>query len=101
MGRREHPEVDGLRGRSAERRGSPSALPRPAAVAAASATSSSPTREELDTALRAHHGNVASVARAFGKERMQIHRWAKRHGLTLDAYRPTHEAEAPPPRDPD
>ena len=52
-------------------------------------------QQRLDDALRAqlvallaeHHGNVAAVARAMGKERMQIHRWAKRLGLDLATRR--------------
>ncbi|MBL8627568.1 MAG: sigma 54-interacting transcriptional regulator [Myxococcales bacterium] len=50
-----------------------------------------PAPPEDDDALRArlvallaeHQGNVAAVARALGKERMQIHRWAKRLGIDL------------------
>ncbi len=50
-----------------------------------------PPPPEDDDALRArlvallaeHQGNVAAVARALGKERMQIHRWAKRLGIDL------------------
>lgn len=75
--------------------------PSPAATSGAAGGASTPTREALEASLRANQGNVAAVAREFGKERMQIHRWAKRHGLSLDAYRATHETEAPPPLDED
>ena len=44
-------------------------------------------REELIALLREHRGNVAAVARAMGKARMQIHRWIKRYGLSLDNFR--------------
>jgi transcriptional regulator with AAA-type ATPase domain len=44
-------------------------------------------RAHLVGLLEAHAGNVAAVARAVGKERMQVHRWAKRLGLDLDSYR--------------
>jgi transcriptional regulator of acetoin/glycerol metabolism len=36
---------------------------------------------ELVLLLRAHGGNVTAVARAMGKERMQIQRWIKRYGI--------------------
>jgi transcriptional regulator with PAS, ATPase and Fis domain len=44
-------------------------------------------RQRLVALLESHEGNVAAVARAMGKERMQIHRWARRFGLDLDSYR--------------
>ncbi|WP_437680752.1 sigma 54-interacting transcriptional regulator [Sorangium sp. So ce131] len=44
-------------------------------------------REELIGLLRQHEGNVASVARAMGKARMQIHRWLKRYGLDPESFR--------------
>ncbi len=46
-------------------------------------------RDELIEQLRIHEGNVARVAKAMGKAPIQIHRWAKRFGLDLNAYRPT------------
>jgi transposase-like protein len=39
------------------------------------------------TLLREHGGNVAAVARALGKARMQVHRWVKRYDLSLADYR--------------
>jgi hypothetical protein len=33
-------------------------------------------------------GNVARVAEYFGKERRQVYRWAERHGLDPDDFRP-------------
>ncbi len=44
-------------------------------------------RETLVSLLREHKGNVAMVARAMGKARMQIHRWVKRYGLSLETFR--------------
>ena len=44
-------------------------------------------RDELISALEAHGGNVAAVARVFGKGRQQIHRWAERYGISLAAFR--------------
>ena len=44
-------------------------------------------REELLALLRRHRGNVAEVARAFGKGRMQIHRWARRYDIDLGSFR--------------
>jgi transcriptional regulator with AAA-type ATPase domain len=37
--------------------------------------------------LSAEHGNVAEVARAMGKARMQVQRWMKRFGVDPAAYR--------------
>jgi DNA-binding NtrC family response regulator len=44
-------------------------------------------REELVALLQEHGGNVAEVARVFGKGRMQIHRWARRYGIDLATFR--------------
>ncbi len=44
-------------------------------------------REALVVALRTHEGNVAAVARAMGKGRMQVHRWMKRFELDVSAFR--------------
>jgi DNA-binding NtrC family response regulator len=46
-----------------------------------------PDRATLEHLLREHGGNVSAVARLFGKQRMQIHRWMKRYGLDPEAYR--------------
>jgi transcriptional regulator with GAF, ATPase, and Fis domain len=48
----------------------------------------SPTEAELRALLQRHGGNVAAVGRELGKERMQVHRWLKKYGIDLDAYRP-------------
>jgi DNA-binding NtrC family response regulator len=60
--------------------------PRPA-PAPAPAIDEATLRQRLVALLESHEGNVAAVARAMGKERMQIHRWARRFGLDLDSYR--------------
>lgn len=44
-------------------------------------------REQLIEALRAHRGNVVRVAETLRTSRTQIHRWARRYGLTLEDYR--------------
>jgi len=44
-------------------------------------------RGELISLLTEHRGKVSAVASVMGKGRMQIHRWAKRFGIDLDAYR--------------
>ena len=44
-------------------------------------------REELLALLQRYRGNVAEVARAFGKGRMQIHRWARRYDIDLASFR--------------
>lgn len=74
----------------------PSVLPAQGPPASAAAAESSdadagrrapPTEAELRTLLERHRGNVAAIGRELGKERMQIHRWLKRYGIDLDAYR--------------
>ncbi len=57
------------------------APPQPASVVRA------PAEDELRSILARHKGNVAAVGRELGKERMQIHRWLKRYGISLDDYR--------------
>jgi DNA-binding NtrC family response regulator len=44
-------------------------------------------KTKLVELLTAHDGNVAAVARAMGKGRMQIHRWARRFGIELESFR--------------
>ncbi len=62
-----------------------SAPPPPAAPVVA--LEGAPTRDELDLALRQHQGNVAAVGRHYGKDRAQVHRWLRRHGLIAEDYR--------------
>jgi transcriptional regulator of acetoin/glycerol metabolism len=49
--------------------------------------SSAPSEPALRALLERHGGNVAAVARELGKDRVQIHRWLKHHGLTAEAFR--------------
>ena len=44
-------------------------------------------RGELLTQLAKHRGNLANVARAMGKARMQIHRWCRRFGVDPRVFR--------------
>jgi transcriptional regulator of acetoin/glycerol metabolism len=44
-------------------------------------------REHLLALLTEHRGNVRAIARALGKDPVQIRRWLRRHGLEADAYR--------------
>jgi sigma-54 dependent transcriptional regulator, acetoin dehydrogenase operon transcriptional activator AcoR len=46
-----------------------------------------PDRETLELLLREHAGNISAIARVFGKQRMQIHRWLKRYGLDPESFR--------------
>ena len=61
----------------------PVEIPAPAPLAKRGA----PTEAELRALLERHEGNVAAVGRELGKERMQVHRWLKKYGISLDAYR--------------
>jgi transcriptional regulator of acetoin/glycerol metabolism len=44
-------------------------------------------RRELLEQLARYKGNLASVARAMGKARMQVHRWCQRFGIDPNLYR--------------
>jgi transcriptional regulator with AAA-type ATPase domain len=44
-------------------------------------------RVTLIALLEEHRGNIAAVARVFGKDRMQIHRWVRRLAIDLATYR--------------
>jgi transcriptional regulator with GAF, ATPase, and Fis domain len=46
-----------------------------------------PTGGELAALLREHHGNVAAVARALGKDRAQVHRWMQQLGIDPNLFR--------------
>jgi len=75
-----------------DERPTPMALPassRPPAPAPSSAPgrSTAPDEGELRAALARHRGNVAAVAREYGKQRMQVHRWMARHGIDPNSYR--------------
>jgi sigma-54 dependent transcriptional regulator, acetoin dehydrogenase operon transcriptional activator AcoR len=65
----------------------PSSAAAPSAPAALSAADQA-LRDQLLALLTEHGGNVTRVARALGKTRMQIHRWAERFGIDLESFRP-------------
>ena len=44
-------------------------------------------RAQLEELLALHGGNVAEVARALGKARMQVHRWMKRFDIDPERFR--------------
>jgi len=46
-----------------------------------------PSEDELRRMLATHGGNIASVAAAYGRDRKQIYRWARRYGLDVDGFR--------------
>jgi transcriptional regulator of acetoin/glycerol metabolism len=46
-----------------------------------------PQRALLVKLLEEHQGNLSAVARALGKDRVQIRRWLRRYRLDPDAYR--------------
>jgi transcriptional regulator with GAF, ATPase, and Fis domain len=46
-----------------------------------------PSEEQLRELLTRHRGNIAAVGRELGKERMQVHRWMKRYGISVEDFR--------------
>src|SRR6185503_16985443 len=44
-------------------------------------------RAKLERLLADHQGNLAAVARALGKDRVQIRRWLRRYGIDAAAFR--------------
>jgi transcriptional regulator with PAS, ATPase and Fis domain len=65
----------------------PGVPPEGSSPQAASSRRPPPTEIELRELLNRHRGNVAAVGRELGKERMQVHRWLKKYGISLDEYR--------------
>ncbi|MGZ3440427.1 MAG: sigma 54-interacting transcriptional regulator, partial [Polyangia bacterium] len=41
-------------------------------------------RDEIEALLIEHHGNISQVARVMGKDRVQIRRWIRMFGITVD-----------------
>jgi DNA-binding NtrC family response regulator len=64
----------------------PSAPP-PSRSSAAASAAGAPTAEALRASLTEHRGNVAAVARAMGRDRTQIHRWMRMHGIKPTDFR--------------
>ena len=50
-------------------------------------TQANPPAQDLEKALRHFAGSVADVAAYFNRDRRQVHRWLKRHGLDPDRFR--------------
>jgi DNA-binding NtrC family response regulator len=46
-----------------------------------------PRRAELERLLTEHRGNLAAVARAMGKDRVQVRRWLQRYGVDPTLFR--------------
>jgi transcriptional regulator with GAF, ATPase, and Fis domain len=59
----------------------------PSPPAVASSRRPPPSESELRDLLARHRGNIAAVGRELGKERMQVHRWMKRYGISVEEYR--------------
>jgi transcriptional regulator with GAF, ATPase, and Fis domain len=59
----------------------------PIPLPAPSSRRQAPTEPELRELLVRHKGNVAAVGRELGKERMQVHRWMKRYGISVEEFR--------------
>ncbi len=45
--------------------------------------------DELLSLLEEHQGNVSAVAKAMGKQRNQVYRWMRAHGLNAETFRRT------------
>jgi sigma-54 dependent transcriptional regulator, acetoin dehydrogenase operon transcriptional activator AcoR len=75
---REHAQHYGARGKPAAK-----AIAEVASVVGAI----TPTADELRSLLARHEGNVAAVARHYGKDRAQVHRWLRRHGIIPEKFR--------------
>jgi transcriptional regulator of acetoin/glycerol metabolism len=59
----------------------------PAPAGGGASTDDDALKAKLVALLETHRGNVAAVARAVGKDRMQVHRWVRRFAIDLDAFR--------------
>jgi transcriptional regulator with GAF, ATPase, and Fis domain len=74
--------------RLSDRGAGPATTPAPSAAAILPhAAGGPPTREELCATFEALGGNIARVAKHYGKARRQIYRWAQRYQIDLRAYR--------------
>jgi transcriptional regulator of acetoin/glycerol metabolism len=58
------------------------------ATASRAPRSSPPTAEALRALLERCDGNISAVARELGKDRVQIHRWMRLHGIRRDEREP-------------
>jgi DNA-binding NtrC family response regulator len=73
--------------RSYGKKATASAPPPPRASSATSVSGGAPTVEALRATLAEHRGNIAAVARAMGRDRTQIHRWMRMHGIKPSDFR--------------
>lgn len=48
---------------------------------------SAPSRSSLATLCFKYKGNVSDIARAVGRERVQVYRWLKRYDMDIRVYR--------------
>jgi transcriptional regulator of acetoin/glycerol metabolism len=44
-------------------------------------------REDLEKLVIEHKGNLAAIARALGKDRVQVRRWLRQHKIDLEKFR--------------
>ncbi len=51
------------------------------------ASGPTPSADEIKRLLGEHAGNVAAVARHYGKDRAQVHRWLRRYGIVPEDFR--------------
>ncbi|NPD26875.1 sigma 54-interacting transcriptional regulator [Corallococcus exiguus] len=72
---------------AAPERSAPLDAPPPPPPAPRLARPAVPPRQELESHLRTHQGNVAEVARLLGCSRQQVYRWIDELGLDLNRYR--------------
>jgi len=61
--------------------------PAPSPTEAGEAPEGPRLQAQLEALLTEHQGNVAEVARAMGKARMQVHRWMKRFAIDPKRFR--------------
>ncbi|HET7505638.1 MAG TPA: helix-turn-helix domain-containing protein, partial [Kofleriaceae bacterium] len=74
-------------GGTIRRRHLPETLREPPATTDEATPPNDERRTELVTLLREHQGNITSIARATGWNRVQIHRWLKRFELDPRPFR--------------
>lgn len=63
------------------------ARPAPPRVVTRAEPLPAPSRQDLESLLKQHQGNISRVARATGRSRTQVYRWVEQHGLDATAFR--------------
>ena len=82
------PEIRAVEKRYGERAAAqPLTNARTASDPGSPSTTVSPGEAELRELLTRHQGNVAALARHYGKDRAQVHRWFRRLGLVPEDFR--------------